>query len=182
MRFQVFFCPFGISATSISPSAALPAALFLLAARHREHLRIMTVIRIVLPILKIPQFQFKTSLIKTLNFESPAQATDNFSHGLQRTTRPVFRHPQKSMEWWGGCGGILFPLSWEAPALFPLPPPLTGPAAATPQNHPGDHPAPPRPRGTETAASTAGIANRNTERTQQAAKPLQQQGKLLMAD
>ena len=123
-------------ASRVSPSTALPAALFLLAARHRKHLRIMTVIRIVLPIIKIPQFRFKTSLIKTLNFESPAWATDNFSHGLQRTTRPVFRHPPQSMEGSRECGGILFPLSWEAPALFPLPPPLPVPEV--------NHPKPPR--------------------------------------
>ena len=137
MRFQVFFCPFGISATSISPSAALPAALFLLAARHREHLRIINVSRIVLPIIKIPQFWFKTSLIKTLNFESPAWATDNFSHGLQRTTRPVFRHPPKVH---GGVGRM-----WGNT----LPPILgsTGPFSATPSldwsgsSHP---PKPPR--------------------------------------
>lgn len=43
-------------------SAALPAALFLL-ARHREHLR--TWIRIVLSIIKIPQVPFKTRFIKT---------------------------------------------------------------------------------------------------------------------
>ena len=124
-------------ASRVSPSTALPAALFLLAARHREHPRIMTVIRIVLPILKIPQFRFKTSLIKTLNFESPAWAPDNFSPGLQRTTRPVFRHPTQS-PWMGAenVGQYSSPYPGKHRPFFRYPPPLPGPEV--------NHPKPPR--------------------------------------
>ena len=100
---------------------------------------------------------------------------------MQKDPRPVFRHPPKSMEGWGGCGAILYPHPEKHRPFFRYPSHSLIQQPTAP-----DHPRRPtttaQPQGTETAASTAGIADRNTEITQQAAKPLQQQGKLLIAD
>ena len=94
-------------------------------------------------------------------------------HGVQIISGPDCRKPpglfsatpQKSMEGWGGCGAILYPHPEKHRPFFRYPSHSLIQQPTAP-----DHPRRPtttaQPQGTETAASHAGIADRNTERTQ----------------
>ena len=197
MRFQVFFCPFGISPPPLSklaggagysPGTTPPAISHRISSPsgrlsssckalntppHRSY---------TLRYLKNTTVFYQNKFNKNLKSLKAQHGVQIISGQDCRKTPGLFSATPKSVEGRGGCGAILYPhpekhrpfFRYPSHSLIQQPTPSPG--------HPRRPPGASQPQETETAASTAGIADRNTERTQKAAKPLQQQGKLLMAD
>ena len=137
----------------------------------------------IIVIISFPYLQNNTASVQSKSNKNLKSL--KAQHGVQMISGPDCRKPPglfsatPKSPWRGGedVGQYSTPIL-RSTVPFSATPPLSDsdiqqPPYRPPVDRPDHPPATSQPQETETASSAAGIANRNTERTQKATKPLQ---------